>query len=63
MEFEEFKDIDQVKPSPREDEEKPGFMIKREKSLKANLFQMNTKTAGIQMKVFLILRTLGNQLT
>ena len=51
MEFEEFKDINQVKASPREEEDKKGFMVKREKSLKANIFQMNTKTTALKMKV------------
>lgn len=39
MEFEEFKEIDQVKPSERENEEKGGINIKHENSL--SLFKMS----------------------
>lgn len=41
MEFEEFKEIDQVKPSDRENEEKGGINIKHEHSL--SLFKMSNK--------------------
>ena len=54
MEFEEFKEIDQVKPSSIENEEKGGINVKHETSL--NLFKLNN-VAKIQqaqvLKIFL----------
>ena len=39
MEFEEFKEIDQVKPSDRENTEKDGINIKHENAF--SLFKLN----------------------
>lgn len=45
MEFEEFKEIDQVKASEKENDEKGGINVNHENSL--NLFNMNN-VANIQ---------------
>ena len=51
MEFEEFKDMDQVKANPKENEENGGIIVKRKESIKAQIFQMNNKSKILKAKV------------
>jgi hypothetical protein len=57
MEFEDFKEIDQVKPNERENEEKGGINIKHENSL--SLFKMSNMANLQKAKVSVIFLTLS----
>ena len=59
MEFEDFKKIDQVKASEKENEEKGGINIKHENSL--SLFKMSNMANLKRAKVFLTSNTLATK--
>lgn len=51
MDFEKFQGVDQIGPGAGEDEEKGGFVIRRENNMKGKLFKMSTKVNFLKTKV------------